>query len=331
MATELAPGLWWIALPVPSYMQTVNLYLVRDHDGYAMIDSGLASAEAWESFEQQLDELAVPHDALHTIVVTHGHHDHFGLADRLRERSGAEVWLHQDDAEFLQRYYVEIDFYRDQLRDWLIRHGAHPDEAFELTARLENSVHPELPGPPDRSLQGGELLAVGPYRFEIIWSPGHTPGHVCLYEPQRRWFFSGDHILPHVSPNVSLRPYSPESPMPGYLDSLRRISEMEIDLGLPGHGDPFPTMAGRARDLLSHQLDRQAMLTEIVAPVPQTAYELAARVWADTKPYNWTEFRGYVRRNAVGTLVAHLDVLANQGRIRRHDDSVVRWSRLEAR
>lgn len=319
--TEIYPHLWRIQLPMPrSYMRFVNLYLIRDADGYALVDCGLPNDESWQALGEQLGTLSVPLEALHTVVVTHGHSDHAGLSPRLRDASGAQVWLGQDDVTFMRYHYLEIDQYREMLRVWLERYGAPPSEAAELVGGLDELGHPDGVPNPDRLLQGGEELAVGPYRFEVLATPGHTPGHVCLYEPRHKLFLSGDHVLRHVHPNVSLRPYSTENPLVGYLRSLRHIADLDVDLGLPGHGEPFAELAERARELEAHQMERRQRVLALLGRKPQTAYELAAEVWADSTPLNWAQFGSHLRRNAIGTLVAHLELLAEEGLIQRDEE-----------
>ncbi|HLH26164.1 MAG TPA: MBL fold metallo-hydrolase [Chloroflexota bacterium] len=325
---EVAPGLWRLVLPLPRhFLRAVNVYLLRDADGYVLIDCGLPIAEAWQALMDQLDALHVPPTAIHTIIATHGHPDHCGLAARLRAHCDARVWLHARDWQFVQQRFLGAESYRAVWRDWLARHGMPPEEA---AAAAEG---PGLVGrnigldTPDRLLDGGEDLTVGPYRLRVLWTPGHTPGHVCLYEPTRRFLLSGDHILPQVNPNVSLDPETGTNPLPGYLHSLRELAAMAIDLALPGHGEPFADLAARARESLGHQLDRRARLLALLGPHPQTAYALASQVWADSKPNNWDAFSGHLRRNALGTLTAHLEALVTDDLIARHDGTPIGYAR----
>lgn len=317
---ELAPGLWRLTLPMPGhFLKAVNLYLLRDADGYVLIDCGLPIPESWEALTEQLAALGTPFTGIHTIVATHGHPDHCGMATRIREHFGARLWMHERDWEFVRHRFVESEADRGLWRDWLERHGVPGPEAAQLTGALGQIGRQMALVEPDRLLVGGEELVVGDYRLCMLWTPGHTPGHVCLYEPTRRFLLSGDHILPRVNPNVSLYPESTLNPLPGYLDSLRELAEMDVALALPGHGEPFPDLAARARESLQHQLDRRERLVALLGPTPQTAYELASQIWADSKPYNWTQFRGHLRRNAVGTLLAHLDALVATDLATRHD------------
>jgi glyoxylase-like metal-dependent hydrolase (beta-lactamase superfamily II) len=176
---------------------------------------------------------------------------------------------------------------------------------------------------PDRILSGGEELRVGDYAFEFQWTPGHTPGHVCLYEPGHRLLLCGDHILQDVAPNVSLQPYTTENPIPGYLSSMQWLSELPVDVSMPGHGQPFASPRERALALIGHQTERAEQVRSLLTHEPQTTYELAAQVWANTTPYNWSQFNVRLRRNALGTLAAHLDLLAQRRQAERIEDNGV--------
>ncbi len=179
----------------------------------------------------------------------------------------------------------------------------------------------------DRSLAAGDVIPVGAYTFQVMWTPGHTPGHICLYEPSHQFIIAGDHILEHVAPNVGLQPYSSHNPLPGYLQSLEQLESLSIRLALPGHGTPFTDLKVRARELRAHQQERRSQLLALLTATPKTAYELAAQVWTNSRPRNWHQFGSLLRRNAVATVAAHLELLAQDGRIARYEDEAVRFAR----
>jgi glyoxylase-like metal-dependent hydrolase (beta-lactamase superfamily II) len=311
-------------------MRSVNVYVLRDGDGYVMVDSGHPlgdeTASSWDLLGRQLAAIGASPAALHTVVVTHGHPDHYGLAHQLRDRFGARVWLHAREVDYVHHRFVDRDAAPRVLSAWLRRYGVPAEEADHLSTVSPESAHLTAAAP-DRLLEGGEDLAVGEHRFVVQWTPGHTPGHICLLEPRAGLYFCGDHILPTVSPNVSLHPHVEGNPLQNYLDSLRTTAASDVRLALPGHGDPMPDVAGRAAGLLRRQLDRRDDLLRLMTPAPQTPYELAAQVWATSRPTSWSQFRGYLRRNAVGTLAAHLELLAEDGLVERVDDGVIGFRR----
>ncbi len=321
---EVAPGIWRLVFPITTFLRSVNAFLVRDRDGYALVDCGMDTEECHLRLDEQLAALNVRLRAIHTIVATHGHPDHTGMANRIRSQTGARVWLHAGEQAFID--YRRGDSSTELLERWLLRYGVPAPEATEMVAKVREGDRGTPDVKPDRLLQGGEDIPLGEYRFEVHWTPGHTPGHICFYEPRNRMLLCGDHILQEVAPNVSLLPYTDENPMPGYLDALRWMADMPVELTLPGHGAPFPSPRDRALELIGHQTDRQAHLRSLLTEQPRTAYELAQQVWADAKPNTWSDFNLRLRRNALGTLAAHLELLAERGEAARIDDGVVRYS-----
>ena len=328
---EVASGVWRLNLPIGShFLRSVNVYLLRDGDGCVLIDCGQDIDECWLSLTRQLPLLGVPLSAIHTVILTHGHRDHYGLATRVRELSGARLWLHEEDVAFMQHRWLREDS-NAILLAWLLRYG-FPEEESREVARKMGAVRQEVVAlEPDRILRGGEDVSVGGFHFGVQWTPGHTPGHICLYEHQRHLLLCGDHVLRQVAPNVSLQPYADSNPMPGYLASLEQIVRLPATLSLPGHGDPFEDVQARAKELLDHQLGRRARLVALLTEKPVTAYDLAGQVWADSRPTSWAAFSGPLRRNAVATLAAHLEMLADEGLVGRHEDGQVRFSASASR
>ena len=328
-ADEIAPGFWRLPMPIPGHtLGGVCAFLVRDRDGYLLIDSGMDIPPCAEALEAHLAALGVPISALHTIVATHCHPDHLGQAGRLRARSGARVWLHGLDAPLVRPVQPTGDADLGALVAWLTRHGFPQDEAQQARSAVDAGQGSTYLLEPDRLLEGGETFSVGPYRFEVVWTPGHTPGHVCLFESTRGLLLTGDHLFARAAPNVRLMSYSPIDTMGRYVASLERIARLQAEQALPAHGEPFERVAERAGEVVRHQRDRRERLRGMLTDRPRTAYELAQVVWGPGARTTWDTFHGRLRRNAALTLAAHLEQLALDGEIGRHEDGVVGFTRL---
>jgi glyoxylase-like metal-dependent hydrolase (beta-lactamase superfamily II) len=307
----------------------VCAFLVRDADGYMLFDSGMDIPSCVEALEGHLAALGVPISAIHTVVATHCHPDHLGQASRLRARSGARVWLHALDAPLVDPAQPSGDADLAALVGWLTRHGFPPDQAEQGRQAVDTGQGETYLLVPDRLLEGGESFAVGPYRFEVVWTPGHTPGHVCLFESTRGLVLTGDHLFAKAAPNVRLMSYSPIDTMGRYVQSLERIAALPVERALPAHGDPFEQVAARAGQVIRHQLDRRERLRAMLTDRPQTAYEMAQIVWGPGARTTWDSFHGRLRRNAALTLAAHLEQLALDGEVARHDEGgIVAFTRL---
>jgi len=131
------------------------------------------------------------------------------------------------------------------------------------------------PTPPDVTLNGGEEVTAGDFTFRVLWTPGHSPGHICLYEPARKVLLSGDHILPGITPNVGLHPQSGTDPLGDYLRSLKEIRKMDISLVLPGHEEPFADVGKRIGELIRHHQQRNSNIIAKIRTEPKTAYQIA--------------------------------------------------------
>jgi glyoxylase-like metal-dependent hydrolase (beta-lactamase superfamily II) len=317
---QCAPGIWRVILPMHTgFMTAVNSYVVEDEHGITLVDSGLGNDETWECLNSALVELRLPLRYVNRVLLSHAHPDHSGLAGRIAETTGATVWVHQRDLEFIDRRYIHGEIFQHDLRRWLAAHGTPEEEAAELSIVAESTARAARQLPQGETYREGEHIQVGPYDFAVEWTPGHTPGHVCLSDEAHGLLFCGDHVLPNVSPNVGMQPDSEVNPLPGYLASLAALAQSDVQVTLPGHGETFP-IQGRAHQLRQHQLSRQRRLLDLLEDGPHTAYGLAGRVWAHAKPLNWPRFHGNLRRNAVNTLIAHLELLCTDGRVERSEE-----------
>lgn len=319
--TRLVPaadGVWRLASPLQAgYLQSVNAYLFEDEHGYTLVDSGVGSDDVWELFCTAMAESGLAPRHIRRVLLTHGHHDHSGLAARLASLTGAEVWIHERDLEFFNRRFIHTEQYKADLRRMLAAAGTPPAEVDALVGSTDAPARLTPEFPHAQLYRGDDVFTVGPYTLRVVWTPGHTPGHVCLCDPARAFVVCGDHILPTVSPNVAMLPDSEVNPLPTYLDSMRSFAAAAYRVALPGHGDPFD-VGRRAEQLLKHQLERQVRVREILAASgPVTAYEVAERVWQHARPNSWSSFRGHVRRNAIQTIIAHLELLRDLGEAER--------------
>jgi glyoxylase-like metal-dependent hydrolase (beta-lactamase superfamily II) len=330
-AVEIAADLWQLPLPIHRHnLGGANAFLIRDADGYLLFDCGADVAECSEALTGHLDSVGVPLHAIHTLVLSHGHGDHAGLANRVGRQTGARVVLHEREAAFIG-YPNGSEQDRAQFLAWLRRYGFPDQEIDALLGVVAVGTRGDRRDEQilaDRLLQGGEVLEVGRYRFEALWTPGHTPGHICLFDRQQRILLCGDHILEIVTPNVGLHPLLDENPMPAYLDSLQEFVSQDLAAVLPGHGRPIPDLAALTAELMRRHESRRSQIASLLTTVPQSPYELSTQVWAKPGRRTWSDMHPHLRRNAVGMVAAHLELLAaGKARISVHsEDGVIRYA-----
>ena len=332
---EVLPGIHQLKLPVPvvdSELSEVNAYLIKGEDGCLLVDTGWNTSYTFRALERQLQEIGVRFEDIRQILITHFHPDHYGLAGRLKELSGAKVILHQIERDYVYSRYVAMDSLLAETAELLRVHGVPEQELPRLQkASLEVRKY-VVPVAPDITVRGGERLQHGRFNFEVVWTPGHSPGHVCLYEPKLRVLLSGDHLLPTIFTNVSLHPQSGENPVGKYLDSLRLIEQMEIDLVLPAHEFVFTNARRRIREMYVHHDERRLAIIGALQAGAKSAYEISSEIpWivnGATMPFG--ELSSLDKRLAVMSALAHLEPLWGEGKVRKgRRDGVVVYDTLD--
>jgi len=311
---EIEPGVYQLRLPIPHrHPGYVNAYLAQgDKDnGYLLVDTGWSTEEAFNSLKGQLAEIGVNFEDISQIVITHAHPDHYGLAGRLKHLCHAQVFLHEQEKDLIKSRYIDMDGLLQQTAQWLHVNGAPPDELTELQTASLPMLRFVTPILPDVTLYGGETITTGYFSFKVLWAPGHASGHICLYEPNRKILFSGDHILPTITPNIGLHPQSGSNPLGDYLDSLNSLKQLEVRLILPGHEHPFTDLKSRIEELIQHHQRRNSEILQTLKAKPKTAYQIATEItWmSDTNGFGWVKLDAWNKRMAVSETLSHLEAM----------------------
>jgi glyoxylase-like metal-dependent hydrolase (beta-lactamase superfamily II) len=333
--TEVAPGLHRLALPLGIHgVATVSAYLFAgsgsgNGGGDTLVDCGVAAAptpdgdpgpDGTAALEAALARCGSAFERIERLVVTHAHVDHFGLAGEVVRRSGGELWMHRSTELDLAKY-AEPDEAVDRRELMLADHGLFGPDLTETSRGLCDWL-PVMPsiGRPSTLLDGGERFTVGDRTWEVVHTPGHSPGHVCLWNAADRLLCSGDHLLQLVSPPVTFeRGFDPD-PMGSYLESLERVRVLEPELTLPGHGGPFPGGARRAASISRNKLRRLGQIREKVEARGRTATELTDELFP-------TITAGPQRHFAMAEVLAFLAHHETRGVLRRdrRPDGVFVW------
>jgi glyoxylase-like metal-dependent hydrolase (beta-lactamase superfamily II) len=309
---KVRPGVWSLPTPFPnSPLRYVLAYLVETPRGPVLIDTGWPSEEAWDGLVAGVRETG--HDVVDVVavLVTHFHADHFGLAHRVREASGAWIGMHELDARALSDFRSLAEFAAAD-RAWLTHRGVPVGEIEDMLPhpRSESQIHRMSP---DVMLADGArpLGDDGPLR--AIWTPGHTPGHLCFADERYNVLLTGDHVLPRITPNISPSPNSTGDTLGTYLESLAGLTEIEPDEVLPAHEYRFAGLTARVRQLQEHHRARLREVLGVVAAIGgRTTAEVAEGLtWS--RP--WDQNHGMIRRSAVGETYAHLVYLERRGLI----------------
>jgi glyoxylase-like metal-dependent hydrolase (beta-lactamase superfamily II) len=305
-----------IELPLPFELATVNVYLVPLDEGYLLIDCGMETGASFAALEAGLAQVNIGWGDIRQILLTHMHPDHMGLSAKLLKLTGAPLLMHQREARQLAMVNTP-----SERSGWIGRAFSESGVPEPLQARMHKhfgairkNFHDLTP---DCLLMGGEKIptAIGP--LEVIWTPGHSPGHVCLYSDRHRLLFSGDQILPKITPNISWMPE--EDALADFLLSLERLKPVDVDLILPSHGMPFSGHRDWIEETVQHHHDRCDEIHALLLGNAFTAYGLVGRLWRkELSPIN--------HQFALLEVLAHLEYMQRQGRIQRQNASgAIEW------
>ena len=183
------------------------------------------------------------------MVVTHIHPDHYGAAGILAGAGKADLYLHRLEVPLVHPRYVELEQLVIEVRNYLLINGVPSDEAEVLSNSQRALSQVVAPAVPTVQLDGAETLVMGRTSLHVEWTPGHSPGHICLFGATDGLLFAGDHVLPDLSPNIGLHPQSTPDPLHEYLDGLRRVAALKPRRVMPAHGRPFTDVSARVATL----------------------------------------------------------------------------------
>ena len=310
MIEEIAVDLYKIEIPLPkSPLKALNSYVIKSPERNLVIDTGWNQEECMNAMQTGLKTLGV--DLRKTdFFITHLHSDHLGLLPNLISDASLVYFNRPDADRFNSGIHLDdfISFARlngfpeEELRAGLL---SHPGFKFRAKAGLVFHI-----------LKEGDLIRIGDYAFTCLETPGHSWGHMCLYEPHQKILVAGDHILNEISPNIQL--WSDEwNPLKAYLSSLDKVHELDIELVLPGHRGILRNGKGRIEELRHHHQERLEEITSILEKGGMNAFEIGSRMSWDIVYDSWDVFPVSQKWFAIGEVIAHLKYLEEEGILRR--------------
>jgi len=309
MLREVYPHIYLNEIPLPkSPLKTLNNYIILAEDRALILDTGYDRKICKEALVAGIKEIGLDLKRAE-LVLTHMHVDHTGLAYFLWQE-GCKVYIGEKDGKLLDNYRTSPKEIIKKLSKGFNLHRELEDREIQAYAIAAQEAFPYT------SLKEGDCLEVGPYKFEIIDLPGHTPGHIGLYEREHKLFFAGDHILNEITPNIAFWHYKIDS-LGNYMESLHKVRQMEIDLVLPAHRSLIRNHRERIDELLDHHEERLKEIKEILRQGRMTVLETAAQMHWDLNSGNWEEFPLTQKWFASGEAMSHLEHLVYKGEVRR--------------
>ena len=319
---EVADGVFWLRFSLPFALDHINLWLLREGDGWVIVDTGFgddATRASWrQTFEQALEGRP-----LTRIIVTHYHPDHIGQAAWLADTWDAPVWMTAGELALARHLYaVPDERLHGEGQAFFECHGLDRERAQAMVAtgnRYRRAI-PALPQPAE-ILRDGQVLTIDGRRWRIICGNGHSPEHACLYREEDGILISGDQVLPTISSNVSVHLDSAQDdPLSGFIESQHKIGQLPADtLVLPAHGRPFRGLRERTAALVGHHERQLARVDEACKEQPQSAADLLPVLFRPNLTPHELHF-------AMGESLAHLNYLERRGRLTRLEAEVVRFT-----
>lgn len=317
-----------IPLPLPNDgLKAVNVYAIENGDGLALVDTGWDHPAAIAALNAGLAEIGASIADLNTVIVTHFHADHYALAGPLREQSGAPVLFPEDGLPGV-RVALEPETERRAnaaRHRQMARHGAGGLE--DPFPQAHGEIRRSRWAIPDRTLRDGDVIELADRALQVISVPGHTEGHVTFYDEGARIFLAADHVLPHITPSIGFEPFPKPLVLQSFLASLEKVRPIDARLVLPAHGPVFTDLQHRVDELLAHHDRRLADCVVHVEAGHDQAYAVAKQLLWTKRDTPFSALDPFNRYIAIGETIAHLELLAHDGRIVRHEsDAEVRFT-----
>jgi glyoxylase-like metal-dependent hydrolase (beta-lactamase superfamily II) len=314
-APATAAGIHRLAIPTPFAVGRVNVYLIED-EPLTLVDAGPNSGTSFDELQRGIAGLGHSLEDIELVIVTHQHIDHLGLVSLVESHSGAEVAAIDAAVPFMENFSDEAQADDDFATDIMLRNGIPSDvvAALQSVSRAFRAwgaqVHVTRP------LHDGEALELRDRTLHVHHRPGHSPTDTIFHDRDRRILIAADHLLGHISSNPLItRPRDGSSERPQalvqYLESLAATREMDVDLVLPGHGDPITDHRALIDQRFALHRRRADKIHKLVSEQPRSAYEIAQALWG-----NIAVTQAYLTLSEV---LGHVDLLANAGRVQEEE------------
>jgi len=309
--TEVYPNIFKNEIPLPKNpLRAINSYIILSENRNLIIDTGFNTPECLTELMRGLEELNI--DLKKTdLLITHMHTDHSGLAPVLKKHGVHSIFFSQTDGDLFNQTSKRDSFYHTLNQIF----GFKSDDSLSFGKEFGTRLVEPLEFIP---LFEGNEVVVGNYCFEVVDIPGHTPGHIGLYEREHKLFFCGDHILDEITPNITFWGFEQDI-LATYLKSLNKVHEYEIDYLFTAHRKIIRDHQKRIIELLGHHEKRLNEILTILRDGQKTASEMAASMHWDLSHKRWADFPHSQKWFASGEALSHLEHLVHIGLVNRTD------------
>ena len=325
-AAATAAGIHRLSIPTPFAVGRVNVYLIDDSP-LTLVDAGPNSGTSYDELTRGLASLGHQLEDIELVILTHQHIDHLGLVGLVAAHSGADVAAIDAAVPFVERFAEEAEADDEFAREIMLRHGIPEDVVSALQSVSRTFRAWGARADVTRVLRDGEVIDWERRAMQVLHRPGHSPSDTVFLDTERRILVAADHLLAHISSNPLItRPRDGSTGRPKalvtYLESLRQTRELDVDLVLPGHGDPITDHRALIDERFALHRRRARKLHKLIAERPRNAYELAQALWG-----NIAVTQAYLTLSEV---LGHTDLLLDEGSVRETEvGGVVRFEAVE--
>jgi glyoxylase-like metal-dependent hydrolase (beta-lactamase superfamily II) len=308
VTAQISDKIYKIELPVPFPIKTTNVYFI-DESPRTLVDTGIKTEESFEALNKGLEQIGTSVTSIERILITHCHIDHYGQAKKLSTLSGASIYIHPKEYGRIRSFIHTFGF----LKLILLRNGTPEALVNEIIHYFESGQKWGDPLEEAFFLNDGDTIQFQSMTWKTIHCPGHSPGLICFYWPEKKILFSSDHLLKEITPNPTLN--VPEYGLPfqypslkQYLASLEKIEKLEISLLLPGHGEEVKDVKGLIQKVFAHHRERMDHVLSSLSKGEKTPFEIAMDLFPGVPPFE--VFLG------ISEAVGHLEILKEKGLVR---------------
>lgn len=307
-------GIYAVHIPMAPPLRWVNSYVLHGKGETTVVDPGPRTVESIATWEQALRELGLHAQEITSIMVTHHHPDHYGLAGYLQSLSGAKVYMSRRAYEESQLMWGKGQRINEELTALFRQHGMPDTWLAQLPGHLDSFLSQVEPHPEITPVADGEILCLGGRSWTAIETAGHAPGHLSLYENGQGIILCGDAVLPQISPNISLLPGSDPNPLASFLQSLDKLKGFKVSVAFPGHRNPFSGFTERIDQLLLHHEERLEKMEALLDGGERSGFDICTALFG-------TKLGIHQMRFAMAETLAHLFELVQRGRLEIHNSS----------
>jgi glyoxylase-like metal-dependent hydrolase (beta-lactamase superfamily II) len=308
MIREILDKIYKIELPIPISLKTINVYFINESPR-TLIDAGIKNEASFETLKKGFETIGYGLNSIERILITHGHIDHYGQAKKLSLLSGAPIYIHSKEYGRIRSMIHSLGF----LRSIMLRNGVPKGLVNEALQFIESSQNLADPLEEAFFLDDGDAVPFKSMIWKTIHCPGHAPGLICFYWPEKKVLFTGDHLLKEITPNPVLNVYENKPPfrypsLKEYLTSLGKVEKMDISLLLPAHGEEIYDAKGLIQKIFAHHNERMDRIRFSLSKGEKTPFEIAMDLFPGVPPFE--VFLG------ISEAVGHLEILKEKRSVR---------------